>query len=100
MGLITAIAAAATKVSAGLLPEIPAALGTFSPPTAAAAAPATFASGVMGAAVFGIGVGTVIDWHITNVRGPGRSLGESFYNFLHPEENLPAYDPTKGTGQK
>lgn len=70
-------------------------LGTLSAPTALGTAPVTAVAGIVGAGVFGWGVGSVIDWAITNHVGkPGKSLGVAIYDFLHPEENLPAYDPT------
>jgi RHS repeat-associated protein len=50
-------------------------------------------AGVMGAGLFGWGVGTLIDWTITKFAD--ESLGDLVYDWWHPEDRAPAYDPMK-----
>jgi RHS repeat-associated protein len=50
--------------------------------------------GVGSAAVVGLGIGTFIDWSYRQF-GDKKSIGDDLYDWLHPEDNEPAYDPLK-----
>jgi hypothetical protein len=91
-GGLTAAATAETQVGIGLLPEISMGLGRYSASVAFGGAPATAARGLVGAGVFGWGVGKNIDWFITNYVGtPGKALGEAAYDvgfrYVNPSPN-------------
>jgi len=73
---------------AGLQPALPVLTGSLGSGIAASSA-----LGVVAAGAAGYGVGTLIDMGIT--KALGESLGEALYDWLHPEENAPAYDPTR-----
>jgi hypothetical protein len=49
--------------------------------------------GVLGAGLFGYGIGSLIDAGITAALG--KSLGESIYDWLYPEDQMPALDPLR-----
>jgi hypothetical protein len=50
-------------------------------------------SGVVGAASAGYLVGNFIEWSYE--KAFGEMPADTLYNWLHPEDRMPAYDPSK-----
>ena len=89
----------ATLTPSVLLSEVPVMvemrvlLGALSPRAALGASRATTLGAVLGAGIFGWGIGSVIDWGIT--RTLHKPLSARIYEALHPEEKLPPSDRTR-----